>query len=81
MIDLLVRNSSIVLQHVVVLQILRDGDLFRDAEDLGELRVGDVVQFGAVVFGDYELQGVSGVARKLEEKGCVGRGDVPSVLC
>ena len=55
MIDLLVCDPPVVLQNVVVFDTLCDGDLLRDFEDLGELIVGDVVQFGAVVLGDDEL--------------------------
>lgn len=55
MIDLLVRNASIVLQDVVVLDALRDGDFLGHGQHLGELVVRDVVQLGAVVFGDDEL--------------------------
>lgn len=55
MIDLLVCDPPVVLQNVVVFDTLCDGDLLRDFEDLRELIVGDVVQFGAVVLGDDEL--------------------------
>jgi hypothetical protein len=55
MIDLLVRQPPVVLQHVVVLDALRDGNLLCDLEDLGQLVVRDVVQLGAVVLGDDEL--------------------------
>lgn len=55
MIDLLMCDPPVVLQNVVVFDTLCDGDLLRDFEDLGELIVGDVVQFGAVVLGDDEL--------------------------
>lgn len=55
MIDLLVRQPAVVLQHVVVLDALSNGDLLCDLENLGQLVVGDVVQFGAVVLGNDEL--------------------------
>lgn len=55
MIDLLMCDPPVVLQNVVVFDTLCDGDLLRDFEDFGELIVGDVVQFGAVVLGDDEL--------------------------
>jgi hypothetical protein len=51
----LMRNPSIILQDIVILQSLRNGDLLRDGEHLGQLVVGDVVQLCAVVFGDHEL--------------------------
>jgi len=51
----LVRDTAIVLQDVVVLDVLRDGYFLGYGEDLGELVVGDVVEFCAVVFGDDEL--------------------------
>ena len=55
MVDDLVGDAAIVLQDVVVLDVLGDGDLLGDGQDLGELVVGDVVQLCAVVFGDDEL--------------------------
>lgn len=55
MIDLLVCNAPIVLQNVVVFDALRDGNLLRHGQHFGQLVVGDVVELGAVVFGDDEL--------------------------
>jgi hypothetical protein len=55
MVHLLVRNPTIVLQDIVVLYALRDGDLLRHGEHFRELLVGDVVQLRAVVFGNDEL--------------------------
>jgi hypothetical protein len=54
----LMSHTSIVLQNVVVLSIYCLSDLLCDGQDLGELVVGDVVEFCAVVFGDDELRGV-----------------------
>ena len=51
MIDLLMRKAPVVLQDVVVLDALRDGDSLRHRQHLGELVVGNVVEFGAMVFG------------------------------
>ena len=45
----------IVLENVVVFYSCCVGDSFGDGEKLGEVFVGDVEEFGAVVFGDYEL--------------------------
>lgn len=55
MIDLLVGDAAIVLQDVVVLNALSNRNPLRHGQHLGELVVGDVVQLGAVVFGDDEL--------------------------
>lgn len=54
-VDHLVRDAAVVLQDVVVLAADGLGDLLGDGQDLGQLVVGDVVQLGAVVFGDDEL--------------------------
>jgi hypothetical protein len=54
----LMSHTSIVLQNVVVLSIYRLSDLLCDRQDLGELIVGDIVEFCAVVFGNDELRGV-----------------------
>jgi hypothetical protein len=51
----LVRNASVVLQDVVVLDVLRDSYLLRDRKHFGKLVVGYVVELFAVVFGDDEL--------------------------
>lgn len=75
--DLLMCERAIVLQNVVILDVLRrfqgGSDLFGDGEELGEVFVGDVGEFLAVVFGDDEL-----VLRKQNRGGvvscgCVGR--------
>lgn len=55
MIDLLMRKPAIVLQHVVVFETLRHGNLLGYGQQLGELVVGDVVELCAVVFGYDEL--------------------------
>ena len=52
----LVRNFPIVLKDVVVLNILRYRNLLRHGQDFGELIIGDVVQFGAVVFRNNQLR-------------------------
>ena len=56
MIDLLVSNAAVVLQDVVVLDALRNRNLLRHGQHLGQLVVGDVMQLSAVVFGDDELR-------------------------
>lgn len=55
MIHHLMRNLSIVLQDVVVVRSHSLGDLLCHRENFGELVVGDIVEFCAVVFGDDEL--------------------------
>jgi hypothetical protein len=57
MVHHLVRNASIVLQDIVVLNVLRNRNALRYREHFGELVIGDVVQFCAVVLGDDELWG------------------------
>ena len=57
MINLLVRNAPVILQHVVVVEVLRNCDFLGDVQHFEELVVGDVVELCAVVFGDDELQG------------------------
>jgi hypothetical protein len=54
----LVRNVSVVLQNVVVLDVLRNSYLLRDGKHFGELVVGYVVELCTVVFGDDELDEV-----------------------
>lgn len=56
MVHNLVRDPPIVLQEIIILQTLRNSNLLRYGEHLGELVVGDVVEFRAVEFGDDELQ-------------------------
>lgn len=46
---------SIVLKNIVVFQTLCDGDFLRYGKDLGELVIGNVVEFRAMVLGDDEL--------------------------
>lgn len=58
MIHDLMRNPAIVLQDIVVLDALCYGNLLRDGKYFGKLVVWDIVEFGAVVFGDDELEGV-----------------------
>ena len=41
-VDLLVRQPPVVLQHVVVLRARGDGDLLEDTQDVDERVVGDV---------------------------------------
>jgi hypothetical protein len=55
MVNLLVRNPSVVLQDVVVLDALRNRNTLRHGQDLGKLVIGDVVELRAVVLGDDEL--------------------------
>ena len=54
-IDDLMRNAPVVLQHVVVCAAHCRGDLFGDGEDGFEFGVRHVVQFYGVGFGDYKL--------------------------
>lgn len=54
-VDLLMRNPPVVLQDVVVLHALGDGNALCYGEHFGELVVGYVVEFCAVVLGDDEL--------------------------
>jgi hypothetical protein len=51
------RNASIVLQDIVVLDVLRNCNALGYREHFCELVIGDVVQFCAVVLGDDELWG------------------------
>lgn len=51
----LMRDPSIILQDIVVLHSLRNGNPLRNGEHFGELVVGDVVQLCAVELGDDEL--------------------------
>jgi hypothetical protein len=51
----LMSHTPIVLQNVIVLSVHCLSDLLCDGQDLGELVVGDIVEFCAVVFGDDEL--------------------------
>lgn len=57
--NLLMCERAVVLQNVVILHVLRRfqgrSDLFGDGEELGEVFVGNVGEFLAVVFGDDEL--------------------------
>jgi hypothetical protein len=57
MIHNLMRNPPVVLQDVVVLDVLRDSNAFRNGQDFGELVVGYVVELCAVVFWDDQLGG------------------------
>jgi len=76
MIHLLVCNAPVVLQNIVVFDALCDGDLLRHGEHLGQLIVGDVVQFRTVVFGDDELGAIvsASVTAAREETGKYGVG-------
>jgi hypothetical protein len=51
----LMRNPSIILQDIVILQSLRNGNLLRDRQHFVELVVGNIVQLRAVELGDDEL--------------------------
>lgn len=51
----LVRNLSIVLKHIVVLDALRKRDFLGYREHFVQVLVGDVVEFCAVEFRDDEL--------------------------
>lgn len=55
MVHLLMRNPAIVLQDVVVLDVLRNGNALCNRQHLGKLVIWDVVKFCAVVFRDDEL--------------------------
>ena len=54
-VDLLVRQPSVVLQDVVVFGVGREGDFLEDGQNVEEGVVGDVSQLGTVMFGDDEL--------------------------
>ena len=61
MIDDLVRDAPVVLQHIVILAADCRSDLLGDGEDGFELGVRHLVELGGVGFGDYELlEAVSG---------------------
>jgi hypothetical protein len=55
MVHNLMRNPSIILQDIVVLHSLRDGNPLRDGQHFGKLVVGDFVQLCTVELGDDEL--------------------------
>lgn len=55
MIDLLMRKPPVILQDVIVLGARRGGQLLHNGQNLNELVVRDVGQFGAMVFRDHEL--------------------------
>lgn len=76
-VDDLVGGPAIVLQDVVVGGARRDGEFLEHGQHFGHLVVGDVVEFGAVVFGDDQLLGCGqcqecGVVR--DEAYCVAGG-------
>lgn len=54
-VDLLVCQPAVVLEHVVVLAALRLRDALRDGQDLEQVVVGDVCELRAVDFRDDEL--------------------------
>lgn len=56
----LVRHAAVVLQDVVLVCAGCAGDPGGDGKEFGQLVVGDVGEFGAVVFGDDELRGEGG---------------------
>lgn len=55
MVNDLVRDAAVVLQHVVVGRARSGGQLLDNDEDLAEVLVGDVLEGLAVVLGDDEL--------------------------
>jgi hypothetical protein len=55
MIHLLVRQTPIILQDIVVLRARSGGKFLSHGQDFCEGRVGDIRQFGPVVLWDYEL--------------------------
>jgi hypothetical protein len=76
MIDLLMRNPSIVLKKIIVL-CPRSRHQFLDyGQDLRQLVVGDISQFLAVVFGNYQLPGIQISSQSYVRMGfwCVGLG-------
>lgn len=56
MIDLLMRDTTVVLQNIVVFDALRNGDLLGHGQHFGQLVVGNVMELRAVVFGDDQLE-------------------------
>lgn len=63
MVDDLVGDAAVVLQHVIVGGARGRGQLLDDDQDLAQVLVGDVLQRAAVVLGDDELGGEGGVVR------------------
>lgn len=59
-VDFLMCQAAVVLEDIVVFRVERFGDAAGDREELGEGVVGDFVEFGAVVFGNYELEDMLG---------------------
>jgi hypothetical protein len=55
-VDLLVRETAVVLQDVVLLGSGGAGDLGGDGKEVGEAVVGDVGQSATVMLGDDELE-------------------------
>lgn len=53
-VDNLMSLTSIVLQNVVLLGARSNGDLLSDGQQISEMFVRDVVQFRAMVFGNYQ---------------------------
>lgn len=60
-INLLMRQPTVVLQDIVVLGTRCFGNALRNGEDLGETVVRDVCQLCTVVFGDDKLQAISAI--------------------
>lgn len=54
-VDDLVGGTAIVLQDVVVRGARGDGEFLEHGQHFGHLVVGNIVEFGAVVFGDDQL--------------------------
>lgn len=55
MINLLMRNSPIILQNVIILCTQRDRNPLRYEKELGEFGVRNLVEFFGVCFRDHEL--------------------------
>jgi hypothetical protein len=68
MVHYLMRNSSIVLQNIIVLQALSNGNLLRYGQHLVKLIVRDVVELCTVVFGNDELLTCQPPALSLEPR-------------
>lgn len=55
MINLLMRNSSIILQNVIVLRAHRDRNLLRYRKEFSEFGVWNLMEFFGVCLRDHEL--------------------------
>ena len=72
MINLLMRNPSVVLKDIVVFDTLSNCDLLRHCENLGQLVVGNVMQLCAMMFRNDKLQNI---VRFFYDIWRIGRGD------